>query len=82
LTRSSEQAADLNSGLSLLTLMAADSVKSKPLFFLVMSGKKKKKLPKVKRIKPKVKASNVAVDMKGPFKEKWSSTKTVYKRPR
>ena len=47
-----------------------------------MSGKKKKKLPKVKRIKPKVKASNFDVHMKGPFNDKWSSTKTVYKRPR
>ena len=44
--------------------------------------KQKKKFPKVKRIKSKVKASNVDVNMKGSFKDKWSSTKTVYTRPR
>ena len=49
-----------------------------------MSAKKKqkKKSSKVKRIEPKVKASNVDVQMKGAFKNKWSSTKSVYTRPR
>jgi hypothetical protein len=62
--------------------MARDPAKSKPLFFSVMSGKKKQKQksPKVKRIEPKVKPGDVS--MKGSFKDKWSATKTVYKRPR
>jgi len=49
-----------------------------------MSGKKKpkQKSPKVKRIEPKGKPANGDVSMKGSFKDKWSATKTVYKRPR
>ena len=44
--------------------------------------KQKKKVSKAKRIAPKPNRSNVDVHMKGTFKDKFASTKTVYTRPR
>jgi len=44
--------------------------------------KQKKKVSKAKQIVPKTKSSKADVQMKGSFKGKWSSTKSVYTRPR